>query len=52
MKIILSPAKTMTQERGSFDCESVPVLLENSKTILSVLREKSFWAERDLEMQW
>lgn len=41
MKIILSPAKTMTQERGSFDCESVPVLLENSKTILSVLREKN-----------
>ena len=41
MKIILSPAKTMTQERGSFDCESVPVFLENSKTILSVLREKN-----------
>ena len=42
MRIILSPAKTMTQEKISSDIIGVPVFLEDSKKILSVLKEKDF----------
>lgn len=48
MKIILSPAKTMTQEKNSFNCTGVPVLLEHSNTILSVLREKNLSELKDI----
>ena len=42
MRIIISPTKTMTQERNSFTYKSIPVFLKNSEIILSVLKEKSF----------
>ena len=42
MRIIISPTKTMTQERNSFTYKGIPVFLKNSEIILSVLKEKSF----------
>ena len=41
MKIIISPAKTMREERDLFEIGGLPVFLERAEHIRDVLREMS-----------
>lgn len=41
MRIIISPAKNMSQNNNSFDYNDLPVFLEDTKKILYTLKEKS-----------
>lgn len=42
MRIIISPAKNMSQNNKELEYNSLPIFLEDTKKILSTLREKTY----------
>ena len=49
MRIIISPAKNMSQNNKEFEYNSLPIFLEDTKKILSTLREKN---QSELQNIW